>query len=65
MNTFDPYYVIQRTKAGKFIACMSGMGRNRNTWDSSHSKLTAQRHARQLRASDPEHTYTVEGMYAD
>ena len=58
------HYVTQRTKAGKFIAIISGLGRNRGTLDAAHSAATARRHARRLRKSDPAHNYTVEGMVA-
>jgi hypothetical protein len=56
----DSYYVVQYDLDGKFGAVISGMGRNKGTWDASHSKRTAQRHARRLRAKDKEHIYKVE-----
>ena len=54
------YNVIQRTKTGEFVAIVSGMGRNRGTWDSDHSRSAAYRHARQCRQDDPANHYTVE-----
>lgn len=32
-----------------FIGVVSGMGKNRNTWDSGHSRSAAYRHAKDLR----------------
>lgn len=54
------YNVVQRTPTGEFVAVVSGMGRNRGTWDSDHSRSAAYRHARTLRQYDPINRYTVE-----
>jgi len=45
------HHVIQY-RDGKFDAVMSGMGRNRGTLESAHTKRTAQRHAQQLRSEN-------------
>lgn len=60
MKTQLAYIVVERTRAGAFIAVISGMGRNRNTLDASHSQRTAQRHARRLGVALPQFKYTVE-----
>jgi hypothetical protein len=57
------YHVVRRTKGGAFVAVISGCGRHRGTQDSSASRRTAQRWARELRTSDPHHTYTVETIH--
>lgn len=62
MKAEDTFYVVQRTLDGKFIGCVSGLGRNRNKLDASHTKATAERHARRLRKEDHDHQYVVEGM---
>jgi hypothetical protein len=54
------YCVVKYTKAGKFIATISGMGRNKNTLDTTHGKRAVQCHARQCRIDDPKHDYRVE-----
>jgi hypothetical protein len=54
------YSVVKYTLDGKFVATISGMGRNKGTWDHSHSKRTAHRHAASLRREDPNHLYKVE-----
>lgn len=59
------YSVVRYTKCGlgNFVATMSGMGRNKGTWDHSHSKRTAQRHAKRLEKEDTTHLYRVEPSY--
>lgn len=46
----------------QFVGVMSGMGLNRGTWDSSHSRRTAQRHARNLRRERPDQSFRVESV---
>lgn len=43
-------FCVVQYRRGAFDAVLSGMGRNRGTWDSDHSRRAAQRHASQLRA---------------
>lgn len=55
------YVVVKYKPNGEFIGVMSGMGRNKGTWDSNaRSRRTAQRWAAELRREDPEHDYRVE-----
>lgn len=56
------YVVVKYTKlTGVFIGVVSGMGRNKGTWDAeANSRRTAQRWAAELRCDDPEHDYHVE-----
>lgn len=55
------YIVCKYSKEGAFMGCMSGMGHNKGTWDSTAgSKRTAQRWAKLCRQDDPEHNYRVE-----
>ena len=54
------YEVTKRAPDGTFLGIVSGMGRNRGTWDSDHSRSAAYRHARTLRQADPTNRYTVE-----
>lgn len=42
------------------VCTMSGMGRNKGTWDHNHSKRTAQKHAAKCRKDDPTHDYRAE-----
>lgn len=43
-------YVVAQYRNGIFDSVLSGMGKNRGTWDAEHSRRAAQRHARALRA---------------
>lgn len=54
------YAVCKYSTNGAFIGIVSGMGRNRGTWDSQHSKRTAQRYAALLRKEDKGHMFKVE-----
>ena len=49
----------------KFRANMSGMGNNKNTWNYTHSKRTAQKYARILNATEtePELRYFAEDLF--
>jgi hypothetical protein len=42
-------YQVGQYRNGLFDCILSGMGKNRGTWDSTHSKTAAYRHAAQLR----------------
>ena len=46
-------YQVAQYQNGIFVCIVSGMGKNRNTWDSVHSRSAAYRHARKLRAEHP------------
>ena len=46
-------YEVGRYQNGIFVCIVSGMGKNRGTWDSAHSRSAAYRHARKLRAEHP------------
>ncbi|CAM8643554.1 hypothetical protein MCEMSEM18_03573 [Comamonadaceae bacterium] len=54
------YYVVRYTPNETTV--MAGLGRNRGTWDTAHTRRTAQRHARTLRLEDPKSTYKVETL---
>lgn len=47
--TANRYNVVQY-RNGQWDAIVSGMGKNRGTWDSDHSRSAAYRHAAELRA---------------
>ena len=53
------YQVIQCDLQGRFIAVVAGLGRLRNTWDTTMSRATAYRHCKALRQSDKSHIYAV------
>lgn len=53
------YQVIQCDLQGRFIAVVAGLGRHRGTWDSTHSRSTAYRHAKALQTEDKQHIYAV------
>lgn len=55
------YYVVRYVNDVP-ESVMAGLGRNRRTWDTNHSRRTAQRHARQLRTEQPEFTFKVETL---
>ena len=42
-------YQVVQYKNAEFYGIVSGLGRNLNTWDSTHTKRTAQRYAKVLR----------------
>lgn len=55
-------YNVEKYVGNKFIGIVAGMGRNKNTWDSSfRSRRTAQRHAKKCRddETNPDITYKV------
>ena len=54
------YEVTKRAPDGAYLGAVAGMGRNRGTWGSDHSRSAAYRHARQCRQDDPTNRYTVE-----
>ncbi len=53
-------YKVVEYQNGKFSAVISGMGKNKNTWDSCHSRSAGYRHAAILRKENPDKTYKVE-----
>jgi len=53
------YVVIETDADTGRVAIVSGMGRNRGTWDADHGRRRAQHYARQLRAEKPRNTYAV------
>jgi hypothetical protein len=52
-------YHVEQFKVGRFVAVVAGLGRNRGTWDSSHSRSAAYRHARRLNRERDGYTYRV------
>lgn len=54
------FYIEQVDHSGALIAVISGMGRNRGTWDSAANSLrTAQRWLSQLRKENPTNLYRI------
>ena len=43
-------FCVVQYRHGKFDCVLSGMGKNRGTLDADHSRRSAQRHAKSLRA---------------
>ena len=43
-------YEVGQYRNGLFEGVISGMGKNRGTWDTTHGRSAAYRHARELRA---------------
>lgn len=62
MDNGMDHYVVEYTREGKFVAVISGMGRNKGTWDTAYSKRSAQRHAAVLRKENPSLKYVVETL---
>lgn len=56
----DRYCVVQYTKEGKFVGVVSGMGKNKGTLDSDHSKTQANYWAKRCRRDEPEFDFKVE-----
>lgn len=54
------YCVAKYGLRGKWLGIISGMGKNRNTWDSSHSRSRAYYYCRKLRKQDKMYAYKVE-----
>jgi hypothetical protein len=44
---------------GKFVAIVSGLGRNKGTWDSNHTKRTAKKWAEKLTTTEKLARHTV------
>lgn len=55
----DEYKVVEY-RNGKFSAVISGMGKNKGKWDSSHSRSAAYYHAAKLRIEFPKSQFKVE-----
>jgi putative IMPACT (imprinted ancient) family translation regulator len=55
-------YCVVQYRHGKFDGIMSGMGKNRGTLDSDHSRRSAQRHARMLRMDNVNEWRTRAGL---
>lgn len=53
-------YCVVAYQGERFIGVMSGMGKNRKTWDSDHGRRSAQRHAARLRIQRPTQTFRIE-----
>ena len=54
------YCIIEYTKEGKFIGVVAGQGKNKGTWDSSHSKSSAHRIKAKLSKTYPNSMFKVE-----
>lgn len=54
------YHVCKYAHTGEFLGVVSGMGRNRGTWDATHGRRTVQRHAALLRQEEPSFRFHVE-----
>lgn len=59
-GNFTRFQVAMYDPSGMFVAVVSGMGRNRGTWDSEHGRSAAYTHAAQLRKDQPGFVYRVE-----
>ena len=53
-------YEVNRYKDGRFVGAMAGLGRNKGTWDSSHSRSAACHYARQLNRERDGYTYRAQ-----
>lgn len=58
-QVFTQTYCVAKHRKGEFVGVVSGMGKNQGTWNSDHSKRTAQRYAAKLRIEDPDHRFYV------
>lgn len=54
------YIVVKRDKDGKFISCISGLGKNKGKWDCGHSRSAAYKHAKELNSKNDGYVYKVE-----
>lgn len=43
------YEIIATRNDGAYVGAVAGMGKNRGTWDTTHSRSAAYRHLRSLR----------------
>lgn len=50
MSTILQRYNVVQYRNGAWDAVVSGMGKNRSSWDADHSRSAAYRHASELRA---------------
>jgi len=55
-------YCVVQYRNGAFDCILSGMGKNRGTLDSDHSRRSAQRHARMLRMDNVNEWRTRAGL---
>ncbi len=55
------YHVVCYTPQGDFVSIISGMGRNRGTWNSCHGRTQAYAWARKCRTDDTSFIFKVEG----
>ena len=63
--SYDNVYNVVEYKNGDWNAVVSGLGKNRGTWDSAHSRSSAYRLAKQLNEVEKDDTllYKVEHAY--
>lgn len=54
------FHIVRYDLQGEFLGIMAGCGKNKNTWDSDHSRSAAHRHAADLRQKQPGFVYKVE-----
>ena len=58
------YHVVKYASNGESISVIAGMGRNKNKWDTTHSKRTAQRYAAILRKEQPGFKFCAEPQFS-
>jgi len=58
----NEFQVVQYTYNGLFVGVIAGLGRNKGTWDSTHSEETARMYARQLGDANHAFVYKVEPL---
>ena len=50
---------------GRFVAIVAGLGRNKFSWDATHSERTAKKYAKELNARNDGYQYCVESQFGD
>jgi hypothetical protein len=53
------YEVVELSRSGKTISVISGMGKNKGTWNTCHSRSAAYKNAKALRQEHPERVFKV------
>jgi len=63
MVKYEVKYEVVEISDGQIVSTISGMGRNKGTWDTCHSRSAAYRHAKALKEKYPERTFKVVSFF--
>lgn len=59
------FIVVEYNADGQFVAVISGMGHNRGTLDTTHTRSNAKAHAERLKQRNPDYVYRVQHQFTN